>query len=70
MGKQGSNHLNKLQEMIFKDNDFVTWYQSLSKKEQKEIWKEIEKRVEEECVKFLQTLTEVKDIKLGDKKLC
>lgn len=58
--------MNKLQEMVFGDNDFVTWYQSLSKKEQKEIWKEIKKRMEKECEKFLQTLTEVKDIKLGE----
>jgi len=52
--------------MTFGDNDFVTWYQSLSKKEQKEIWKEIRKLMEKECEKFLQTLTEVKDIKLGE----
>lgn len=58
--------MNKLQEMTFEDNDFVTWYKSLSKKEQKEIWKEIRKRMEKECEKFLQTLTEVKDIKLGE----
>lgn len=44
--------------MTFGDNDFVTWYKNLSKKEQKEVWKEIRKRMEE--------LTEVKDIKLGE----
>lgn len=58
--------MNKLQEMTFGDNDFVTWYQSLSEKEQKEVWKEIKKRMEEECEKYLQTLAEVKDIKLGE----
>lgn len=58
--------MNKFQEKTFLDNDFVTWYKSLSKKEQKEVWKEIRKRMEEECEKFLQTLTEVKDIKLGE----
>lgn len=58
--------MNKLQEMTFGDNDFVTWYQSLSKKEQEEVWKEIRKRMEEEYEKYLQTLAEVKDIKLGE----
>lgn len=58
--------MNKLQEKTFGDNDFVTWYQSLSKKEQKEVWKEIRKHMEEEYEKFLQTLTKVKDIKLGE----
>lgn len=52
--------------MTFGDKDFVTWYQSLSEKEQKEVWKEIKKRMEEECEKYLQTLAEVKDIKLGE----
>ncbi len=52
--------------MTFGDNDFVTWYKNLSKKEQKEVWKEIRKRMEEECEKFLQTLIEEKDIKLGE----
>lgn len=51
--------------MTFGDNDFVTWYKSLSKKEQEEIWKEIKKHMEEEYEKYLQTLAEVKDIKLG-----
>lgn len=48
--------MNRIQEIAFGDNDFVTWYQSLSKKEQKEVWKEIETRMEEEYVKYLQTL--------------
>lgn len=57
--------MNKLQ-MTFGDNDFIKWYQSLNRKEQEEIWKEIEKRMEEEYEKFLQPLSEVKDIKWGE----
>lgn len=45
--------------MTFGDNNFIKWYENLSEKEQEEVWKEIEKRMEEE-------LAEVKDIKLED----
>lgn len=52
MGKQGVGCLNKLQERTFGDDDFVTWYQILNKNEQKELWKEIEKCMEEGYEKF------------------
>lgn len=51
--------------MTFGDNNFIKRYENLNKKEQEEVWKEIKKRMEEEYEKYLQTLAEVKDIKLG-----
>lgn len=59
--------MNNLQETTFGDNNIITWYQNLSKKERKEFHRRFQECLVEAYIKHIQTLTDIKDFELGDK---